>query len=104
MTNPVRYSEVSNDWNGEAAGLAPSSDGEWIKHQDYLIILDELTKLKSELEKRTELGETLYLDLSLFAKEKFGHCDRYSMRDWRRAVTNKDDLRISKKFLEAQDG
>lgn len=35
MSEPVRYSEVSNDWNGENGGLAPSANGEWIKWDDY---------------------------------------------------------------------
>lgn len=39
MGDPIRYSEVSNDWNGEAAGLAPSADGEWVKWDDYAALL-----------------------------------------------------------------
>ena len=35
MSEPIRYSEVSNDWNGESAGLAPSANGEWVKWDDY---------------------------------------------------------------------
>ena len=39
LSEPIRYSEVSNDWNGEAAGLAPSADGEWVKWEDYAAVL-----------------------------------------------------------------
>lgn len=39
MSEPIRYSEVSNDWNGEAAGLAPSANGEWVKWEDYAALL-----------------------------------------------------------------
>lgn len=50
MGDPIRYSEVSNDWNGEAAGLAPSADGEWVKWDDYAALLAKVERLTKENE------------------------------------------------------
>ena len=48
MSEPIRYSEVSNDWNGEAAGLAPSADGEWVKYEDYARLHSQFANSEQE--------------------------------------------------------
>ena len=81
MSEPIRYSEVSNDWNGEAAGLAPSADGELVKYEDYARLHSlfanseqENARLKAEVERLTPLlGDIVPFNEYLEEKE---HAER----------------------------
>ena len=64
MIEPIRYSEVSNDWNGEAAGLAPSADGEYVRYEDYAALLEKVRKIASEVIKERKSAEDWHARMS----------------------------------------
>ena len=59
MSEPVRYDEVCNEWNGEAAGLAPCKDGYWVKYEDYARLQAEVERLKAEGDRLKEAGDEM---------------------------------------------
>lgn len=102
MSHPKRYRIQVNESDVWAAEQFEHEQGEFVKAKDYLSLAGERDYLKSELEKRTILAESLYMDLGLFAKDKFGHCNRGTMIEWRKAVPNIDDAMMDFKTQEEE--
>lgn len=75
MSEPVRYDEVCNEWNGEAAGLAPCKDGAWVKWEDYARLKADVRNCHTAIRVKDEENARLKADIKDLREDRIRMCD-----------------------------